>query len=200
MDDFIIELEDIIPSRLCREIIERFEKDDRKGPGITGSGLLEDIKKSTDLVISGLMEWDDINKKLSRVLNYVFITHYTAHINKIPHAQKWWSDIGGSRGHITGFSGFQVQRTEKGQYYEWHDDSGDDRYLTYIFYLNTLEDEDGGQTEFHNGRKVKPKEGKLLIFPATWTYPHRGLEVTGKTKYIATGWFANRDRDKLASY
>ena len=30
--------------------------------------------------------------------------------------------------------------------------------------------------------------GKLLIFPATWTYMHRGNVPISEDKYIVTGW------------
>jgi hypothetical protein len=35
---------------------------------------------------------------------------------------------------------------------------------------------------------IKPKSGKLLIFPACWTYPHRGTMPISDDKYIITGW------------
>ena len=61
------------------------------------------------------------------------------------------------------------------------------RILAFIWYLNTVDE--GGETEFFNGRlKIKPEKGKLLIFPATWTYLHRGKMPISGDKYILTGW------------
>ena len=200
MEDYILEIKNALPGSLCREIIKRFEMDNRKYPGVTGSGVM-DIKKSTDLVISGLVEWDDIHKELGMSLNYNYSKYYIPRIINLHDDTNWWGDYQKERTlDINGSSGFQIQCTKKGEYYGWHDDSFENRRLTYIFYLNTMEEEDGGVTEFYNGKIIKPEQGKLLIFPATWTYPHRGTEVTGKNKYIITGWFAHVDPYKLKKY
>ena len=49
--------------------------------------------------------------------------------------------------------------------------------------------EEGGETYFYNG-KVKPEAGKLILFPATWTYNHKGNMPKSDDKYIITGWFS----------
>jgi hypothetical protein len=59
------------------------------------------------------------------------------------------------------------------------------RLLTFIWYLNDVTD--GGETEFING-KIKPKTGKLLIFPSSWNYYHKGNMPLSNDKYIITGW------------
>ena len=87
-----------------------------------------------------------------------------------------------------------MQKTSPGDFYDWHHDwmyhHGGVRTLTYIWYLNTIKD--GGYTEFFNGTKVQPVTGKLLIFPATWTYMHRGFPPKSQSKYIVTGWLLNQ--------
>ena len=61
------------------------------------------------------------------------------------------------------------------------------RIITFLWYLNTVEE--GGETEFFNGRiSIKPEKGKLLLFPSTWTYIHRGNMPISNDKYILTGW------------
>ena len=62
------------------------------------------------------------------------------------------------------------------------------RIVTFLFYLNDVEE--GGETFFYNG-KVKPEAGKLILFPATWTYNHKGNMPISNDKYIVTGWFYN---------
>ena len=37
--------------------------------------------------------------------------------------------------------------------------------------------------------KVKPEKGLTLIWPADWTFTHRGVPSSTETKYIVTGWF-----------
>tara|TARA_R110000803_G_scaffold194343_1_gene257397 strand:- start:56 stop:706 length:651 start_codon:yes stop_codon:yes gene_type:complete len=79
-----------------------------------------------------------------------------------------------------------IQKSEVGQYYHWHYDYSPARLLTCILYLNDMEDDAGGCTEFTCGRIVKPTKGKVLIFPATINYIHRGTIVKKGSKYIIT--------------
>ena len=95
---------------------------------------------------------------------------------------------------------FQIQRYRKnvGKYIYHHDhdirfDQKDHRVITYLWYLNTVEE--GGQTELWKTIKIKPEEGKLLLFPASWTFPHSGLMPESNDKYIITGWlYENREK------
>jgi len=62
------------------------------------------------------------------------------------------------------------------------------RHLTFMTYLNSLED--GGGTEFVYQRKViNAVKGKTVIFPADWTHVHRGVISPTEEKYIITGWY-----------
>jgi hypothetical protein len=63
------------------------------------------------------------------------------------------------------------------------------RHLVFQTYLNDVTD--GGETEFiHQQIKVKPVKGMTLIWPADWTYVHRGVTSKTQDKYIVTGWFS----------
>ena len=62
------------------------------------------------------------------------------------------------------------------------------RLIAWMLYLNDVTD--GGETEFPTQEiKFKPKAGSMLMWPAYWTHPHRGLPSLTEVKYIATGWF-----------
>ena len=57
-----------------------------------------------------------------------------------------------------------------------------------MIYLNDVTD--GGYTEFPNqGKRFQPRAGDLLIWPAFFTHPHRGIASKTQTKYIVTGWY-----------
>jgi hypothetical protein len=63
-----------------------------------------------------------------------------------------------------------------------------DRHLVFMTYLNDIEDH--GETEFyHQMLKIKPEKGLTLIWPADWTFTHRGNPSPSEQKYIVTGWF-----------
>ena len=58
-----------------------------------------------------------------------------------------------------------------------------------MVYLNDVTD--GGETEFPTqDKKFSPRAGDVLIWPAYWTHPHRGIVSESQVKYIATGWYA----------
>ena len=67
-----------LPEDLCKEIIDRFEKDDRKQAGhILRRGQLvvdKTLKDSEDLFISPFKEWKDIDNILSKNVSRNFQT------------------------------------------------------------------------------------------------------------------------------
>lgn len=63
------------------------------------------------------------------------------------------------------------------------------RELVWMIYLNDMP-EGEGETEFlYQKRRINPKAGRVVIFPAGLTHVHRGLTVYTQNKYILTGWF-----------
>jgi hypothetical protein len=49
--------------------------------------------------------------------------------------------------------------------------------------------EEGGETEFlYLSQRVKPKTGRLVIFPSGYVHTHRGNPPLSGEKYIMTGW------------
>jgi len=90
----------------------------------------------------------------------------------------------------------KIQKTEPGGgYHVWHceQNNGDmaNRCLVYAIYLNNLDEDSAGETEFlYQQLRIPPKENCCIIWPAGFTHPHRGNVVYGnKSKYIVTGWF-----------
>jgi len=87
---------------------------------------------------------------------------------------------------------FKVQKTEIGQgYHMWHTETTKkefcNRILAWTLYLNDVEE--GGETEFlYHPKRIKPKAGTLVLWPAGLTHTHRGNPPISNTKYIVTGW------------
>ena len=86
----------------------------------------------------------------------------------------------------------KLQRTTPGEgYHVWHTEAStrdlSHRILTFVLYLNDVEE--GGETEFlYQRRRVKPKKGTCVIWPAGFTHPHRGNPPLTGEKYVLTGW------------
>lgn len=89
----------------------------------------------------------------------------------------------------------KMQRTAPGGgYHVWHCEqmgTMSDRVLVYSLYLNSLEPDSAGETEFlYQKIRIPPKENSIIMWPAAYTHTHRGNVVYGnKSKYIITGWF-----------
>lgn len=192
MDKFIWQKKNALTKEFCEHCIDKFENDDRKGPGLTGMQVVVDtLKTSTDLHISKLSDWSEEDLVFYNSVSEG-INEYTSYLKKM---NQYINP--NFPGEVVD-SGYQIQRTEPEQFYRWHTDycikSGSDffsvRFLTYIWYLNDIEND--GYTEFVDGTRVQPEKGKLLLFPATWEYLHQGVTPINETKYICTGWFSTK--------
>jgi hypothetical protein len=49
---------------------------------------------------------------------------------------------------------------------------------------------DGGTEFYHQKLTVEAQKGKTLMWPADWTFTHRGVVSNTSDKYIITGWFS----------
>ena len=74
---------------------------------------------------------------------------------------------------------------------------GERRMIAWMIYLNDVTD--GGETEFPTQcKKFAPRAGDVLVWPAYWTHPHRGIVSPTQTKYIVTGWYSfTEDTDAI---
>jgi len=177
---FIYEINQALTPDICREIIDRFEhKTEQHYLGRVGQGAAQDtsIKQSTDLAVSAHADWKDIDQILFRSAALAVKVLQ----QKFPYFAGPFKDVG-----------YNVQRTVPGQFYHWHIDGGShqfaDRQLVLIWYLNDVEGP-GGETEFSFQQlKIKPEQGKMLLFPPFWTHEHRGVMLQYGVKYIATTW------------
>ena len=95
------------------------------------------------------------------------------------------------------FNVMKVQRTLPTEgYHIWHLEHGkgfdnESRAFVFTIYLNDVEG--GGETEFlHFSKRVKPKTGRIVIWPAAFPYVHRGNPPLSGKKYIVTSWMKLR--------
>ena len=181
---FIKEYQNALSPDFCNSLIEKFDQDDRKVQGGTVRGVDLTIKDSLDLQITGLEGYEEFDNSLFESLAK----------NLIPYARDCFTPCSFPVKNLSD-TGYQIQKTLPGSIgYVWHHDfimahGALPRVVTFIWYLNTVEE--GGETEFITGEKIKPEQGKLVFFPATWTMAHRGLPPVSGVKYICTGWFTS---------
>ena len=83
---------------------------------------------------------------------------------------------------------FRIKRYRPGTGEEFrvhHDAKGFycNRYLVMLWYLNDVAE--GGETVFPDlGVSIKPKAGRLLMFPPHWMFQHAGRPPVSNDKYI----------------
>ena len=177
---FIFEKQRALPIDVCNEMVRRFEEyADEQYAGRIGQLVQQDqdIKRSTDLVVSGKSHWKDIDRALFRSLGLAMQDLRET----FPYFKGPFKDVG-----------YAIQRTDPGEYYHWHIDGGShefsQRQLVAVWYLNDVAGP-GGETEFSfQGVRIRPEAGKLLLFPPFWTHEHRGVTLQAGVKYIATTW------------
>jgi len=186
-DHYIYVKNNSISEKVCDYLINVFENDAshlvRKGVTLSGPS---DAKITLDLKLTiEINKYDDyIFTELNSNVNTYFQTlnaNYESFIIPLKNIkdtgyqmQKYISNVG-------------VYKYHHDSHYAKDEPTTQTRILTFIWYLNTVNE--GGETEFFNGRiKIKPEKGKLLLFPSTWTFMHKGNTPISSNKYIVTGW------------
>ena len=175
-----------ISKEICNEIIQLFENSKHKHDGATAGGVNKNVKDTTDLVIDkNDSEWKEIYTLLENELRRNTIRY----VEKANNNNKDLKEFKRFQESLS-FATIQVQKYVKNTgKYIYHEDSriyeNKARKITFLWYLNDITD--GGETEFQDF-KVRPEAGKLILFPALWTYPHRGNVPISDDKYIMTGW------------
>ena len=195
MDNFLLEIPNALPAELCENLIKKFDANpEQQVTGAlqdkTGNYVNEDLKASTELNIRTTPDWEVANDKVSyHILES--IKKYLDHVKGILEDAK--VDEDGDLEFVMKHSLFPItignpciQCIEKGNHYRWHQDylNSEPRLMTTFVYLNTLEPDEGGTTDFINGRSIRPEVGKMTIFPCTWPFIHTGRVVKADKKYI----------------
>lgn len=177
-------LDGSLTAEFCKEAIEAFNAEDRRGPGITGNMRVDkSIKDSIDFHIPGQEQrWKRFDTAFYKALN-IGVKQFVALM------QQHWEHY--SQGIFEEDTGYQIQETKPGGFYKWHVETTgahqNTRTLTFMWYLN--DNYTGGCTGFkRQGVEVEPKTGRLVLFSPYWSHLHCGFPVETGTKYICTGW------------
>ena len=172
---------------VCDNILQYFHTSTNKHLGYTGQDVVDPtIKDSIDCKLLDNLLLDDYFYKIlmpcidQYKIKYPYCDNYTP-----------WGLV----------ENVNLQKyLPGGGYHQWHTERCNNivpfsgRHLVFMTYLNTVVDQ--GETEFfHQKTKFKPEKGLTLIWPADWTFTHRGIASLTEEKYIATGWlsFVNKN-------
>jgi prolyl 4-hydroxylase len=178
-----------IDKKICIDLIKYFEKNkDLQAKGeVKGSSpkyKISDIKISTDISIPP-----------EHYSNVIIDTYFKNLNNCIEEYKKIFPYCSANtfQWRITEHVNIQKYNPKEG-FFKWHNerigmsDLNNKRHLVFMTYLNSLKN--GGTEFFHQKLKLKAEQGLTVIWPADWTYTHKGVISSTETKYIATGWYS----------
>lgn len=193
MSDFIEIFENVFPEGFCEHVISEF--DNHLVDGLTFTRQQTEnvsplIKNDNHLFLNYRQQFNKFNQEST-------IDVFYAGIQKC--FDMYASKYNSLRDVDIKTKGVKIQKTHSGAgYHIWHYEQGNGdldaaRSLVYIVYLNTLDFENCGETEFlYQQKRIRPVKNSVAVWPAAFTHPHRGNPVYGDvSKYIATGWFIN---------
>jgi Rps23 Pro-64 3,4-dihydroxylase Tpa1-like proline 4-hydroxylase len=190
--DFIGFFHNVYPEGYCQHLINEFDAMEAKGAGSNrqkGEGAFKHQKDDYQISLNATCH--DLTKFNEKFSPAIFFDGLQACYEEYTSKYSVLLDSGNIRG-----TAMKMQRTGSGGgYHLWHSEQGSkdhaNRVMAYMLYLNTLPENNNGETEFlYQQTRVNPKENLMLLWPAAYTHAHRGNPVYGEqSKYIVTGWF-----------
>lgn len=177
--EFIKIYDNILSDDLCDKIMNYYDNNDNKFQGSIGGNL--NINLNIKNVIECKLEnelLNDVNIIVENIFN-IYKSNYEQLINlnfKIYN--------------------YRIKKYIKNEgFYEKHVDSlysNNNRIIAIIIYLNDVDD--GGETTFYFKNcdmLIKPKKGRICIFPANWCFLHKGNIPKSNDKYIINTFVIN---------
>ena len=179
----------------CKNIISKLENAIVKGEaykGESGAGGDNSIKKTTDYNLLSHVKNKFTSQLIMEKFNNTLSNEY---LENFPNIEDYYHHRLVNQ--KTTYPLLQIQKYEQnsGHYNAWHVEKENldtsRRQFVYILYLNDVKK--GGETGFlfkENGKylKIQPKEGRLIIHPASWPFIHKGYMPESSDKYILTTW------------
>jgi len=191
--DFIGHFSNVYPEGYCSHLIEEFELLLSKGwvnNRQNSEGVSKMVKKDDFIILN--MKNLNLSPFEDRCSLEIFFEGLQRCFDSYSEEYDALKDLPLTVTHV------KIQKTSPGGgYHPWHCEQSSihndmpGRVLVYALYLNTIEPENAGETEFfYQKKRIHPKENTMILWPATYTHTHRGNLLFGdKSKYIVTGWF-----------
>jgi hypothetical protein len=190
LGDFILVVDNVLPQEMCDHMVKLFEGenlgDEKRVSKIEWDA---DYRQFTELNITAKATQ---NAEFAKVNNFLVERQcevYGEYKKRV--GADFLIPIEGA-----GFEGIRMKKYAANDYdqFGWHADVGDarssKRALAMFTYLNDVEE--GGETVFSHvldageGLTIKPKAGRMVIFPPMWLFPHKGMKPVSGPKYIVS--------------
>jgi predicted 2-oxoglutarate/Fe(II)-dependent dioxygenase YbiX len=183
LKDYILVLEDVIPDKLCNDILNEYENSNEWLDTLVGDkgNINKEIRNCTTIEMS-LNKVIEKNKNVRKILDDE-VFQSTKKAIKI-YNEKF------KQAHISKDSGYQLLKYEKNGFYTQHVDSFTEipRTISCSFILN--DNFKGGEFSFFNNNiTYSLKKGSAILFPSNFLYPHSVLPIISGTRYSVVTWF-----------
>jgi predicted 2-oxoglutarate/Fe(II)-dependent dioxygenase YbiX len=179
---FIVVAENVIPNKLCDDIIKEYKKSPEWQFAAVGGNVVNTSIRNTQAISISQPSVVEVNAKVRAKLDARMFDGASFAIKS--YNQQF------PLVRIEEDSGYDLLRYETGQFYVEHVDSfkQQPRAVSCSFALN--DDFEGGEFAFF-GRKFKYnlKKGSAIMFPSNFMYPHEVMPVTKGTRYSIITWF-----------
>jgi len=178
LKDFCLVIDNFLPDDVCDDIITVFE---------TNNHLHQryDNNKKPNFTQLNFTQHNDIQPDLHMKLTTHMIDAVKSYIRHVPETTFWNPGFSYEQLRIKKYMNNDIDQ------FDSHIDAASSdtckRFLAFFWYLNTVDH--GGETEFLNlDLKVSPRKGRLVMFPPTWMYPHKGYPPISNEKYLLSSY------------
>ena len=177
LSELIRVYDDALPAEFCDRVVRGFNAS-------TAAVSRDDVLRSfNELIIDGSPEWVEANLILERAKD-----HWLA---------QYCHDVPGWFPAEHDYEAFRIKRYRAAgndqfrPHVDGYDRVSARRFLVCFWYLNDVEK--GGETVFTRmDIKVRPRRGRVILFPPYWMYEHAGLAPRSGDKYIISTYFLFR--------
>ena len=185
MDRYIKVYDDVIDADSCNLLIGKFESAEEDQYEEVRQAERDKAIAFTQINLANNADWASVQNGMLEVFQD-YIMHY---INDCNIQHKQWPQT-------YGYEAIRIKRYRNNDYdrFDPHVDvmnaETSKMFLALFIYLNDVDE--GGETQFvqfkkpgtHIPLKIKPQQGRLLMFPPQWMYYHAGLKPVSNSKYL----------------
>ena len=179
--DYILIVENVIPNKLCDEILAEYKTSSDWKNTTVARGLDRDYRRCDAINTSEAV----MVQKNPEVRKYLDEEIFKCAGNAIlKYNEKFNNAV------IQGDSGYILLRYQSGDFYKQHTDHflQEPRIVSCSFSLN--DDYEGGSFDFFDRQlSYKVPKGAALMFPSNFMYPHEITPVTNGVRYSVITWF-----------
>ena len=187
LKNFLEVYDDFLSEDSCKEVQRVFEEISLQGYVSKDQGLPYFNKGRRKVCSSLTFTFDDSANPSNPIIASGLKKGLELYTNKYSFLKEI-NSVGGSRWRVCPTYNIQKYEGEKEGYFTLHCEHAAGypfRMMAWMFFLNNAK----SGTEFpYQDTVVQAKAGRLAMWPAAWTHPHKGVIPNEGLKYIATGW------------